>query len=282
MMVLLLAFLVIELLGAQVPDVISAELKPETLEAFNQYIRATEARVDKEVAHPDAFLYVEGLPQERREEVVAALKGGEIFMEELKGPDASGREPRIPAGLIHHWIGDVFVPGATVQQTLDLVQDYDHHQDYYKPELVQSRLISRDGNDFKIFYRLRKHKIITVTLNTEHAVHYSRLDDRHWSSRSDSTRIAEVENADKPNEREKPAGHDSGFLWRTNSYWRFEERDGGVYVECESISLTRDIPFGLAWIIKPFITEIPKESLRMTLGSTRSALLARVAPSRTL
>jgi hypothetical protein len=281
MMVPLWAILVIELLGAQVPDVISAELKPETLEAFNQYIRATEARVDKEVAHPDAFLYVEGLPQERREKVVAALNGGEIFMEELKGPDASGREPRIPGGLIHHWIGDFFVSGATVQRTLDLVQDYDHHQDYFKPELVQSRLISRNENDFRFFYRLRKHKIITVTLNTEHAVHYTRLDDRHWCSRSVSTRIAELENADKPNQREKPAGHDSGFLWRINSYWRFEERDGAVYVECESISLTRDLPFGLGWIIKPFVTEIPKETLQMTLGSIRSALLARIAPSPT-
>ena len=100
------------------------------------------------------------------------------------------------------------------------------------------------------------------------------MDSRRWYSRSYSTRIAEVANADTPNEHEKPLGHDGGFLWRINSYWKFEEKDGGVYIECESISLTRDIPTGLGWLIKPFITSIPKESLEMTMGSTRAALAA--------
>ena len=133
---------------------------------------------------------------------------------------------------------------------------------------------AHQGNDFKIYYRLRKKKVITVTLNTYHDVHYFPVDSRRWYSRSYSTRIAEVANADTPNEREKPVGHDGGFLWRINSYWKFEEKDGGVYIECESISLTRDIPTGLGWLIKPFVTSIPKESLEMTMGSTRAALAA--------
>ena len=135
-------------------------------------------------------------------------------------------------------------------------------------------MLSRQGNDFKIYYRLRKKKIITVTLNTNHDVYYFPVDSRRWYSRSYSTRIAEVANADTPNEHEKPLGHDGGFLWRINSYWKFEEKDGGVYIECESFSLTRDIPAGLGWLIKPFITSIPKESLEMTMGSTRAALAA--------
>ena len=154
------------------------------------------------------------------------------------------------------------------------MQDYDHHQDIYKPEVVGSRLIGHTGNDFQIYYRLRKKKVITVTLNTYHDVHYFPVDSTHWYSRSYSTRIAEVANADTPNEREKPVGHDGGFLWRINSYWKFEEKDGSVYVECESISLTRDIPTGLGWLITPFVTSIPKESLEMTMGSTRAALAA--------
>ena len=51
-------------------------------------------------------------------------------------------------------------------------------------------------------------------------------------------------------------------------------------IECESISLTRNIPFGVAWLVKGFVTGIPKESLLMTLGSTRSALLARIQAAR--
>jgi hypothetical protein len=116
-----------------------------------------------------------------------------------------------------------------------------------------------------------------VTLDTDHDVHYFEVDATHAYSRSYTTRIQEVANAGKPDEFEKPVGKDSGFLWRLYSYWRFEEKDGGVYVECESVSLTRDIPWIVSPIVKPFVTDIPKESLQMTMGSTRRALLAEIA-----
>lgn len=264
-------------LAGQVTESLGAELNNVTLEGFTWYVRATEARIERELARPGEFLYIDGLPRPRRADVFAAIRRGEIYMERLQTRDASGSEIRAPQGLIHHWIGDVFIQGATLGQVRDLVEDYDHHQDIYKPEVVRSRLISRNGDDFKIFYRFRKHKIITVTLNTQHDVHYTSVDATHCHSRSTATRIAEVEHADQPDERELPLGHDGGFLWRLNSYWRFEEREGGVYIECESISLTRDIPTGLGWLIRPFITGIPRESLQMTLGSTRSAVLERMA-----
>lgn len=265
-----------EFRAAPAPDIINVELKPATLEAFNRYIAATEARINREVEHPEGFLWIDSLASERRSQAFDELKRGEVFIDRLETRDAAGHEIDVPDGLIHHWIGDVFIPAASLRQVLAFVQDYNHHQDYY-PEIVRSRLVSRDGDDFRIFYRVRKHKVITVTLDTEHDVRYTRLDDAHWSSRSVSTRIAEVVDAGKPGEHEKTAGHDGGFLWRINSYWRFVERDGGVYVECESVSLTRDIPTGLGWLIGPFVTSIPKESLESTLSTTRSTVSARVA-----
>jgi hypothetical protein len=54
-----------------------------------------------------------------------------------------------------------------------------------------------------------------------------------------------------------------------------EERDGGVYVQSEVASLTRDIPTGLGWLVGPFVTSIPKETLLFTLESTRRAIVAR-------
>jgi hypothetical protein len=120
---------------------------------------------------------------------------------------------------------------------------------------------------------LRKTKVVTVILNTEYDVTYTRLDAGRATSDSRSTRIAEVENAGKPNQSEKAVGNDSGFMWRLNSYWRFQQRDGGVYVQLEAISLTRDIPTGLGWLISPFISSIPKESLVFTLTHTREVLV---------
>ena len=256
-------------------DVIAVDLEPKTLEAFNHYVQITEVRIEKEVARPGAFLYLEGLPEPQRSQALASVQKGDIYMEPLQTRDASGSAIEVPNGLVHHWIGAVFIPGATLRQVMDLVQNYDQHQDIYQPQVVRSRLIQHEGNDFQIFYRLREKKVITVTLNTNHDVQYFPIDATHCRSRSVSTRIAEVANADQPGEYEKPVGHDGGFLWRMDSYWRFEEKDRGVYVEVESISLTRDIPIGLGWIIKPFVTSIPRESLLMTLGSTRSAVLAR-------
>jgi hypothetical protein len=81
-----------------------------------------------------------------------------------------------------------------------------------------------------------------------------------------------VENAGSPKEKVLPPDTGHGFLWRLSSYWRFQEREGGVYVECRAISLTRDVPFGLGWVIEPIIQNLPRESLINTLEATRRAL----------
>lgn len=272
----LLALLMLGLCPALAANVIAVDLAPKTIDAFDYYVKLTEARVDQEVKRPGAFLYFEGLPEQQRSQIRAALHRGEIYMDQMPTRNPAGQELEAPDALIHHWIGAVFIPGANLHQVLSLAQDYNRHQEIYQPEVVRSKLIRRDGNDFQIFYQLREKKVITVTLDTNHDVHYFPIDAHHCRSRSASTRIAEVANAGESDEYEKPVGHDGGFLWRMNSDWRFEEQDGGVYVEVESISLTRDIPTGLGWIVKPFVTSIPRESLLATLGSMRTAVEARV------
>jgi len=155
-----------------------------------------------------------------------------------------------------------------------MLQDYDNHKNIYKPEVMDSKLISHDGNDFQIYMRLLKKKIITVVLDTDHDVHYACVDPTRWSLRSYTTRIAEVEDAGTPQEKVLAPDTGYGFLWRLYSYWRFQEREGGVWVECRAISLTRDIPLGLAWIIEPIVRKLPRESLIHTLNATRDALTA--------
>src|SRR5262249_17763008 len=160
--------------------------------------------------------------------------------------------------------GGVFVPGVSLQLVLDWVQDYDHH-DLYFSEVEESKLLSREGDTFEIFMRLTKSKILTVRYDTYHSVTYRRHGPTRASSRSVATRINEIENS----------GNDHGFLWRLNSYWRFSEEDGGVYVECESISLSRSVPFGLGWLINGYVDSVPRESLRNTLLSIREGVAAR-------
>jgi hypothetical protein len=178
--------------------------------------------------------------------------------------------------LIHDWIGAALIPGATIKDTLALIQDYDNHKNIYQPEVIASQLISRHGNHFRIYLRLLKKRIMTVVLDTDHDVHYRSLDRRRWLCRSYTTRIAEVEDAGSSNERVLPPDTGYGFLWRLYSYWRFQEKQVGVHVECRAISLTRDVPLGLGWIIEPIVQKLPQESLINTLEATRRALQAEV------
>ncbi len=255
-----------------------AQLKPETLQAFDHYVQASESKMAAEDYGGGQFLYVEGLPSDRRAAALEKLKRGEVVIEKLETSE-NGKTITAPGGMIHDWIGTVFISGATLQETLALEEDYDRHQDIFQPEVMRSKILRRNGGDFSVYFRLRKKKIITTILDTDHEVRYHTIDATHAESRSRTTRVQEVENAGQANESLKPVGDDNGFLWRMNTYWRFEEKDGGTYVECRSISLTRDIPTGLGWMIGPFVTSIPRESLNFTLGTTRSALL-KIAATR--
>ena len=173
---------------------------------------------------------------------------------------------------MHHWIGVVFVPKVTIDRAVALLQDYDRHSLVYAPNVARSRTLSRAGDRFRVDLRFFMKKVVTVVVNSEHEAQFTREAADRASSRIRSTRIAEVENPGTPEEKELPVGHDSGYLWRLNSYWRFLERDGGVYIQSESVTLTRGIPTGLGWVVRPFVTSIPRDTLTFTLETTRTAL----------
>jgi hypothetical protein len=246
-------------------------LQPDTVEAFNRYVRLREASMDQELTGRRTFLWIDGLPQPDRAEACTQLKRGQILVQHYQMSD-SDSPISIPGGLIHEWFGMVFIPGVSLPQVIAFLQDYDHTAEYYSPDVLKSKLVEHSGNDFKLSLRLKTVEIVTVVMDTDYDVHYTTHDSTHASSRSYSTRIVEVENAGGPLESLKPAGNDRGFLWRLNNYWRFYQADGGTYVQLDAISLTRDIPTHLGWLIRPFIMKIPSESVVFTLDATRRAL----------
>lgn len=250
----------------------ATDLRPEAARGFDKYVCLTELRMQSELASGGAFLWIEGLPEPRRSEAYPQLQHGEVISARLQTDDPSGHSST-PGALIHHWVGTVFIPGASLSQVLAVVQNYNRHAEYYKPEVAQSKLVEHMGEDFKVHYRLRKKKIITIILDTDYKVHCHSIDAVRAYCNSISTRIAQVENAGEPDEHELPPGKDGGYLWRLNSYWRYFDSGRGVYVQCEAVSLTRDIPAGLNWLVGPFVESVPRESLEFTLNSTRSAVL---------
>jgi hypothetical protein len=276
----LAAFVLVALALNQVavPDALAAgpalpKLKTETQEAFERYVKQVEARNEGELKRGSALLWVDGLSEKQRAEAYAELKRGEVKMQKLEILE-NDKPVACPGGMIHHWTGLVFIPRAKLEDVLGVLEDYDRHSVYYAPDVERSNIESREGDHFRVFLRFRRHKVITVVLDTEHEVQYFHDAAGRAHSRSSAVRIAEVENAGKSDEREKTPGDDGGFMWRMETWWRMEERDGGVYVQSEVASLTRDIPAALAWMIKPFVTGIPKETLTFTLEATRKAVEA--------
>jgi len=228
------------------PHVYAERLRPETVRAWENYVQSTEERIRGELERGSPFLNLN------------PPVNGQVIIEKRSVPG------KVEGGMIHHWAGAIFIPGVTLDRVLAFVQDYNHHSKYFW-DVEDSKLRSRDGDTFQAYMRFRRKKIITVHYNTEHTVIYLRLDGHRASSRSATTRIAELEDPGKPNEREKTVGDDSGFLWRLNSYWRFQEAGGGVRVECESLSLSRGIPGAIAWLIRSYVESVPRESLENTL-----------------
>jgi hypothetical protein len=180
--------------------------------------------------------------------------------------------PSLADAKIHHWVGAVFLPGITLDRLLATLKEGAGHESRFYEDVIQSRLLARDGDRLAVFMKLRRASIVTVTYNTEHQVDYTRLTPTRAIARSVATRIAELENAGTATEREKAAGEDSGFLWKLNAYWRYEEVSGGVIVECESVSLSRPVPLLVRPVANPIVDRIARESLARTLATLRTVV----------
>lgn len=252
----------------------AAELKPQTTAAFDKYVAATEQRFSGELKPGGPFLYIDALAAQERDADYARLKNGEILIDK-RTTQAPGVNKDVPDGMVHHWVAVVFVPGVTLAQVLTVVKDYDRRADLYKPEVIASRLVSHQGDNYKIFLRLYQKKFTTVVFNSDYDVHWGEVTPQEYYSNSISTRIAQVKDSDHPDGPEYPVGGGSGYLWRLNTYWRFAQKDNGVYIQCEALSLTRDIPTGLGWLLKPLVTRIPRDSLNKALGRTRDVVLEK-------
>ena len=230
---------------------------------WNAYRSATEQRIAREFAAADRFLVQDfraSAADSRR-----ALLAGETLIDEMITVDARGGAVNVPDAMVHHWRGAVFVPGLRLDDLLRRLQSGVPTAN--KEDVLASRVLDRGPDRMRVYLRLQRRKFVTVVYNSEHDVRFRRHGPTRASSASTATRIVEVESPGTAQERELPPGQDRGFLWRLNSYWRYEEVAGGVIVECESLSLSRGIPWGLGYVVSPLIRSTARESMERTLRS---------------
>lgn len=254
----------------------AAELKPEAVAAFNLYVHATEARIARDL-QGGHFLVIDDLPDWDRHEAYAQLRQGRIYIRRLRAEEG-GAPINTPDGLIHHWVGIVFIPEVTIAQALAELQDYADQPRTYAPSVRQAKILEHNGNEFKSYRQYYHKQIVTVVINAEFDDVYDTLNSARATIRSYSTRIAEVVDLNQPAEHELPVGNDHGYVWRHYNYFHIEEKEGGVYVQVESVTLSRTVPAAFARLVKPLIQSIPRNVLTDLLSQTRKAVLNRKEP----
>jgi hypothetical protein len=244
---------------------------PDTIKAWNRYYAWANQRVEQEMSNPGRFLIEDFLPAAEKASIRKELNSGAIVVRRMTGVIPPGARFQVPHGEIHHWWGAVLVPNVKLAKVIAFAQDYAHHAGRFA-DIEKSQLLKREDDQFEFFFRLRRTKaFVTVYYNTwQRCTYYPKGNGRVWS-RSQATKIAELAEPGTPNEREKSPAEDRGYLSRLVSWWRFEQTDRGVIVECESASLSRDIPMIVSLIpgVSSYIRSTPRESLESVLSTIR-------------
>lgn len=249
----------------------AARLSPSAERAYEIYVANVEARLVTQHGRPETYLAVRTAETgDRRLE--RPLASGDIKVEPVNGGTW-----QVPGALLHHWRGTAFVPDATPAEMLAVLRDFSHFPRHYAPRVVSARALTDDGQNATLAVRFKEQRVVTIVLDGEYKVE-SRLSssDRGYSV-SRGLHFWQVDNPGTQQERRRPEGQDDGFLWRLNSYWSFTRVRGGLQMECEAISLTRDVPVGLGWLVTPVIADLPREELEFTLRATRKALIEYAA-----
>lgn len=249
---------------------LAAKLQEKTLRDFARYVEAVEQRRAQELIDGRPFLEIHRHPPADQARLMTRLRRGEIHVERVAAArDGHGREIAIDAGTMNHWRGTVFVPDVSLDRLLQVLQQPQSDQ-HLQEDVIASRVVSKGPDAQHIYLRLKRTKFVTVVYDTEYDVTYRRLETTRALSDSRSTRIVEVENPGTPRERTLPEGDDHGYLWRLNSYWRYQAVPGGVLVEVESLTLSRDVPPIIGALIRPIITSTARESMTRTLAAVRA------------
>lgn len=238
----------------------AGEPSPSSVATFHACAAAVDARLEAQHRSPQSFLGSLAADPE----IQARLRRGEFVIEQLTPPD--GEE--LPGALLHHWRGSAFVPSVTAAQMDQLLRDFAAYPQHYAPQVLAAHVLEQRGDRYQVTMRVRQQHVLTVNLDATCDVRFCRLDPAHGFSVSRSTHIDELNSAGHP----LPPVEQHGFLWQLDTWWTWAEQDGGLYLQLETLSLTRSIPTGLAWAVRPFIASVPRDSLAFTLRSTADAL----------
>lgn len=253
-----------------------ADLKPQTLAAYEQHV-ATVERLFVDAIESQTFLRI----------ATPARRGGLAAGNVIREPGYEDGIVGVDDGLIHHWRGALLIPGATLADVLTVAQDFAAYGRIYQ-WVAGARLIAhvRDGqtDTYRVLLQVEQRAgPVTGVIDLWTIVSYRYPDEDRAVAISDTDCIRQVEHPGRPDERLLPPDTGSGYLWRANTFSRYLQRDEGVYVEVDHLGLSRDFPPLLGWLVEPFARRIGRGSVERSLVQLRDAVTApnerRAAPA---
>ncbi len=244
-------------------------LKQETLNAWDDYLRTANLRIHRNLGTGDPFLWIEEEPGRSQR-----VRQGEILI----SPAREANPRKVHDGLINDWVGAIFIPGARINDVFAVVHDYDRYKDFYKPTVIESKLLGRTGEEYEFsMLGLKRVLFEKIVLEGQFESHCSQLDGRRRYCISYSTRVQEIKDYGQPDAHKLPTDEGHGYIWRLYGLTKFEERDGGVYIEVEAIALSRNILESVRWFTKPVVERVSRNSMSTILQLTREAVRSNIA-----
>jgi len=250
----------------------AAELQPATYSAWQAYLQTADTRMQARLGEGGHFLWIDEAPGRDQ-----PLRDGAIPV----SPGTGDGTQAVPGGLIHHWIAAMFIPHANLAGVLRVAHDYADYKQFYRPAIVDSKLLGSVGREESFEMRsLHRVLLITAVMDSQFVTRDFPVDAKRWYIVADATRVQEVENYGQPNERLLPPDRGRGYVWRLHTVTRYEERNGGVYVEMETIALSRPVPAAVRWMVNPVVARFSRSELMTSLRQTREAVTAALNPER--
>jgi hypothetical protein len=244
------------------------ELRAPTLDAWNAYVRSVTSSMEQRAKGDHPYLWVD-----ESADLKKRVLGGEVVV-------VSQDHSKISNGLVHHWLGAIFFPGATLDQVNVVLDDYDHYKDMYAPMIAKSKLLDRTDQREKVNLLLVGKAVGVIgAVDTDDEVQIVKVDADKCYTVSNSVRAQEISDYGKPSEHLLPQDQGPGYVWRTFGITRLMQRDGGVYLEMETVSLSRGIPWEFRWLVAPVTEHLPRMVMTQTLIDTREAVKKVAKPA---
>lgn len=248
---------------------LAAELQPETVAAWQEHVRAASAQMQIRLGGGKPFLWIDEDPER-----AARVRQGEIVVAPLVGRGTKV----VPGGLIHHWIGAVFIPNSNIDSLLGVVHDYDHYKQIYTPAVTDSHWLGSGGSglEFSMTWQ-RRVLFVNAAMEARYVARDFGVGTTRGYSLIDAPRVQQIEDYGQVSQHLLPPDTGAGYIWRIYSISRYQQRDGGVYLELEALALSRDIPSSFRWLVTRVVNRLSVNSLTATLTQTRDAVSAQAA-----